>query len=190
MTLNENPENYFAQIEQAAFSPAHMPPGIEASPDKMLQVCRNKIMSKVDHFVNIKHFRVVFFHMLIHIFIVLERTIILFQLTILKQIKMLKFALINVMVLCKQVITKVSLVNLFEIKKKIMISFRFFSQTLGAAPNYFRNSYNGPDITSREKHIEHATFESGMAARHEASEDDNFSQPRVFYHVRESNLTN
>jgi catalase len=38
MTLNENPENYFAQIEQAAFSPSHMPPGIEASPDKMLQV--------------------------------------------------------------------------------------------------------------------------------------------------------
>jgi catalase len=38
VTLNENPENYFAQIEQAAFSPAHMPPGIEASPDKMLQV--------------------------------------------------------------------------------------------------------------------------------------------------------
>jgi catalase len=37
MTLNENPENYFAQIEQAAFSPSHMPPGIEASPDKMLQ---------------------------------------------------------------------------------------------------------------------------------------------------------
>ncbi len=38
MTLNENAENYFAQIEQSAFSPAHMPPGIEASPDKMLQV--------------------------------------------------------------------------------------------------------------------------------------------------------
>jgi len=38
ITLNENPENYFAQIEQAAFSPAHLIPGIEASPDKMLQV--------------------------------------------------------------------------------------------------------------------------------------------------------
>lgn len=38
ITLNENPVNYFAQIEQLAFSPAHMPPGIEASPDKMLQV--------------------------------------------------------------------------------------------------------------------------------------------------------
>ena len=45
MTLNENPENYFAQIEQAAFSPAHMPPGIEASPDKMLQVMSQKLIS-------------------------------------------------------------------------------------------------------------------------------------------------
>jgi len=35
--LNRNPKNYFAEIEQAAFSPAHMVPGIEPSPDKMLQ---------------------------------------------------------------------------------------------------------------------------------------------------------
>ena len=38
LVLNRNPENYFAEVEQIAFSPAHMPPGIEASPDKMLQV--------------------------------------------------------------------------------------------------------------------------------------------------------
>ncbi|GEK80871.1 catalase [Agrococcus baldri] len=37
MTLNRNPENYFAEIEQAAFSPASFVPGIAASPDKMLQ---------------------------------------------------------------------------------------------------------------------------------------------------------
>ncbi|MBW4094958.1 MAG: catalase [Acidobacteria bacterium] len=37
MTLNKNPENYFAQIEQAAFSPSNFVPGIAASPDKMLQ---------------------------------------------------------------------------------------------------------------------------------------------------------
>lgn len=38
MVLDRNPNNYFAEVEQIAFSPAHMPPGIEASPDKMLQV--------------------------------------------------------------------------------------------------------------------------------------------------------
>jgi catalase len=36
MTLNENPANFFAQIEQAAFSPGNTIPGIGLSPDKML----------------------------------------------------------------------------------------------------------------------------------------------------------
>ncbi|MEG0110373.1 MAG: catalase, partial [Oscillospiraceae bacterium] len=37
MELNRNPENYFAQVEQAAFSPSHVVPGIGLSPDKLLQ---------------------------------------------------------------------------------------------------------------------------------------------------------
>jgi len=37
MELNRNPENYFAEVEQAAFSPANVPPGIGQSPDKVLQ---------------------------------------------------------------------------------------------------------------------------------------------------------
>ena len=35
-TLNRNPQNFFAEIEQAAFSPANTVPGIDISPDKML----------------------------------------------------------------------------------------------------------------------------------------------------------
>lgn len=35
--LNRNPENYYAEIEQAAFSPVNVVPGISWSPDKMLQ---------------------------------------------------------------------------------------------------------------------------------------------------------
>src|SRR5690606_35017890 len=35
--LNRNPENYFAEVEQAAFNPAHVVPGIGFSPDRMLQ---------------------------------------------------------------------------------------------------------------------------------------------------------
>lgn len=35
--MNKNPENYFAEVEQAAFSPSHMVPGIDASADRMLQ---------------------------------------------------------------------------------------------------------------------------------------------------------
>jgi catalase len=37
MELNRNPDNYYAQIEQAAFSPSNIVPGISFSPDKMLQ---------------------------------------------------------------------------------------------------------------------------------------------------------
>jgi len=37
MVLNRNPDNYFAEVEQAAFSPGNFVPGIAASPDKMLQ---------------------------------------------------------------------------------------------------------------------------------------------------------
>ncbi|PAF41940.1 catalase [Helicobacter sp. 11S02596-1] len=35
--LNKNPENYFAEVEQAAFNPANIVPGIGYSPDRMLQ---------------------------------------------------------------------------------------------------------------------------------------------------------
>ena len=36
MTLNRNPENFFAEVEQAAFEPSAIVPGIGFSPDKML----------------------------------------------------------------------------------------------------------------------------------------------------------
>ena len=45
MELNRNPENYFAEIEQAAFEPSNIVPGISFSPDKMLQA---RIMSYAD----------------------------------------------------------------------------------------------------------------------------------------------
>ncbi|RVU54505.1 catalase [Anaerosphaera multitolerans] len=35
--LNRNPDNYFQDVEQAAFSPANIIPGIGLSPDRMLQ---------------------------------------------------------------------------------------------------------------------------------------------------------
>ncbi|ALS60581.1 catalase [Pandoraea norimbergensis] len=37
LELNRNPENYFAEVEQAAFNPANVVPGISFSPDRMLQ---------------------------------------------------------------------------------------------------------------------------------------------------------
>jgi len=37
LVLDELPENYFAEVEQSAFSPANMVPGVGPSPDRMLQ---------------------------------------------------------------------------------------------------------------------------------------------------------
>ena len=37
MELNRNPENFFAEVEQSAFNPSNVVPGIGFSPDKMLQ---------------------------------------------------------------------------------------------------------------------------------------------------------
>ncbi len=37
LELNKNVENYFLEVEQAAFSPSNFVPGVGASPDKMLQ---------------------------------------------------------------------------------------------------------------------------------------------------------
>jgi catalase len=45
LELNRNPANYFAEVEQAAFSPSAFVPGIGASPDKVLQA---RLMSYPD----------------------------------------------------------------------------------------------------------------------------------------------
>jgi len=45
LELNRNPKNYFAEVEQAAFSPGNVVPGIGHSPDKMLQM---RIVSYAD----------------------------------------------------------------------------------------------------------------------------------------------
>ena len=45
MELNRNPQNYFAEVEQAAFAPSNVVPGIGFSPDKVLQ---GRILSYTD----------------------------------------------------------------------------------------------------------------------------------------------
>jgi len=45
LELNRNPENYHAEVEQSAFAPAHVIPGVGFSPDKMLQA---RILSYTD----------------------------------------------------------------------------------------------------------------------------------------------
>ena len=58
LELNRNPENYFADVEQAAFKPSAFVPGIGPSPDKMLQA---RLMSYSDthlHRLGVNHHQV------------------------------------------------------------------------------------------------------------------------------------
>lgn len=50
LVLNRNPVNYFAEVEQMAYDPSNMPPGIEPSPDKMLQVNRRCDLRSTGYF--------------------------------------------------------------------------------------------------------------------------------------------
>ncbi|CAF1375107.1 unnamed protein product, partial [Adineta ricciae] len=45
LILNENPTNHVSQIEQAAFTPANLPPGIDVSSD---QILRMRISAYID----------------------------------------------------------------------------------------------------------------------------------------------
>ncbi|WP_082748329.1 catalase [Nocardioides jensenii] len=45
LTLNANPTNYFAETEQVAFHPGHLPPGIDVTDDPLLQV---RLFSYID----------------------------------------------------------------------------------------------------------------------------------------------
>jgi catalase len=58
LELNRNPENYFAEVEQAAFKPSAFVPGIGPSPDKMLQA---RLISYADahlHRLGVNHHQV------------------------------------------------------------------------------------------------------------------------------------
>lgn len=58
MRLNRNPENYHAEVEQAAFKPSALVPGIGPSPDKMLQA---RLMSYADthlHRLGVNHHQI------------------------------------------------------------------------------------------------------------------------------------
>lgn len=43
LTLDKNPENYFAEVEQVAFAPSHLVPGIEPSADPCVRAFTNLV---------------------------------------------------------------------------------------------------------------------------------------------------
>lgn len=133
LVLNRNPKNYFAEVEQAAFSPGNLVPGIAASPDKMLQA---RLFSYHDTHL---HRLGPNYHLL--------------------PVNMPKAAPEN---------------------NYQRDGFMRFDDNGGGAPNYWPNSFGGPEPDSNS--LEPPFEVSGQAARHAYTHpNDDFVQPGNLY---------
>lgn len=132
MVLNRNPKNYFAEVEQIVFEPSNMPPGIEPSPDKMLQ---GRLFSYPDthrHRVGPNY-------------------------------------------------------NQIPVNRPHACIYRnyqrdgpmCFDDNQAGAPNYYPNSFSGPKDNAVNRWSKFSC--SGDVERYRTDDDDNFTQPGVFY---------
>lgn len=129
--LDRNPENYFAEVEQIAFAPAHLVPGIEPSPDKMLQ---GRLFSYADthrHRLG-KNYQ-------------------------------------QIPVNCPFATT----VRNAQVNGPMTVSHQ------GGAPNYFPNSFGGPDPSPRATW--HSDSVTGDVERVDTGDEDNFTQVGIFF---------
>nr|WBY51145.1 catalase [Holotrichia parallela] len=131
MVLDRNPSNYFAEVEQIAFCPSHMIPGIEPSPDKML-------LGRMFSYTDTHRHR-------------------------------LGTNFLQLPVNCPY---------------KVRTYQRDGPQAInnqGGAPNYHPNSFGGATNDARAKHLSPPFHVSGEAKRYDTGDEDNYSQPAVFY---------
>jgi len=131
-TLNRNPQNYFAEVEQLAFAPSHLVPGIEASPDKMLQ---GRLFSYDDTH---RH--------------------------------RLGANFLQIPVNCPY---RARIRN-YQRDGPMNVG-----DNQGGAPNYFPNSFSGPN--HNDKYLENKFTTTPECARHNDDDSDNFTQVNTFY---------
>uniref|UniRef100_A0A6M2DT65 Catalase n=1 Tax=Xenopsylla cheopis TaxID=163159 RepID=A0A6M2DT65_XENCH len=134
LVLDRNPKNYFAEVEQIAFSPAHMVPGILPSPDKMLQ---GRLFSYSDthrHRLGPNY--------------------------------------LQLPVNCPY---RTSVKNYQRDGPMCM------GDNQAGAPNYFPNSFDGPKECPRAGRLNPAYKISGDVKRIDSGDEDNFSQPAIFW---------
>ncbi|KAF7251717.1 Catalase [Varanus komodoensis] len=132
LTLSRNPTNYFAEIEQIAFDPSNMPPGIEPSPDKMLQ---GRLFAYPDthrHRLGPNYLQI-----------------------------------------------PVNCPYRTRVANYQRDGFMCLSDNQGGAPNYYPNSFTGPEDQPDLK--ETRSYISGDVQRFNSANEDNVSQVRDFY---------
>ncbi|KAJ4436543.1 hypothetical protein ANN_16574 [Periplaneta americana] len=131
LVLDRNPSNYFADAEQIAFAPAHMVPGIESSPDKVLQ-------GRLFAYLESQRYRVGTNYLQLPVNCPFAHG-----------------------------------VTNYERDGPMA----YYNQ--GDAPNYYPNSFNGP---KPDPWGAYSTFNvSGEAKRYDDSDDDNYSQPAMYW---------
>ncbi|CAG9763191.1 unnamed protein product [Ceutorhynchus assimilis] len=132
LTFNRNPENYFSEVEMIAMNPAHLVPGIEPSPDRMLQ---GRLFAYGDthrHRLGPNH--------------------------------------LQIPVNCP-----------FKVRNYQRDGFMAISNQ-GAAPNYYPNSFSGPEADEKVKTFYPPYQLSGEVTRTDDSfKEDDFDQPRTFW---------
>lgn len=133
LVLDRNPKNYFAEVEQLAFCPANLVPGIEPSPDKMLQ---GRLFSYSDTH---RH--------------------------------RLGPNFMQIPVNCPY---KARIISNYE-----RDGFMTVTPNEGGAPNYFPNSFSGPVDAPNYK--ESTYLISGEVDRWNSADEDNFTQPGMFW---------
>lgn len=137
LVLDRNPNNYFAEVEQIAFSPAHLVPGIEPSPDKMLQ---GRLFSYTDthrHRLGANY--------------------------------------LQLPVNCPY------RVNVKNYQRDGPMT---FTDNQGGAPNYFPNSFSGPQESLYAKKLAHIEHVSGDVDRYSSGfTEDNYSQVTEFWRM-------
>jgi len=134
MTLDRNPNNYFAEVEQIAFAPSHLVPGIEASQDKMLQ---GRLFSYADthrHRLGANY--------------------------------------LQLPVNCPFAV---------KVRNYQRDGPGTFNDNQGGAPNYYPNSFEGPQPSQRTVNLQQPYKVAGEVYRYDTGDEDNFSQASTFY---------
>ncbi|KAL0276945.1 UNVERIFIED_CONTAM: hypothetical protein PYX00_004400 [Menopon gallinae] len=132
LVLDRNPKNYFVDVEQIAFSPSHLVPGIEPSPDKMLQ---GRLFSYADthrHRLGANYLQLP----------------------------------VNCPYRAKH-------------QNYQRDGPQNCTDNQGGAPNYYPNSFHGP--VDDKKYRNRAVKYSADVARYNSSDEDNFTQPNIFW---------
>jgi len=134
LVLDKNPENYFSQVEQLAFSPSHMIPGIEPSPDKMLQARLFSYPDTHRHRLGANYQ----------------------QIPVNRPVQ--------------------STANNYQRDGPMTVT-----DNGAGAPNYFPNSFHGPQTLVTKRENVHRDSVVGDVERVETGDEDNFRQCRQFF---------